>query len=200
MRSPGPLSLILTLTSVLAIVFPAFAALFVSSSALADTIKIACQGETVTIPGWGSGTMNVTYDGGNQGTLAVKGPHTDFTVPAASHKYDSPLPPLVIDAAGDTKTIMPDLKAVDACATAKMPPKLEPDLYSVFAIPCLEKAPQSAAPVPIKATATLTFMRGADGATLDPMVQMKLTYLDKSASPDGTMAIELMPKECKIVP
>ena len=66
------------------------------SSALADPVKIACEGETITIPGWGSGTMSVTYDGAQAGTLVVKGPHTDFSVPAASHKFESPLPPLVI--------------------------------------------------------------------------------------------------------
>jgi len=170
------------------------------SSALADPVKIACEGETITIPGWGSGTMSVTYDGAQAGTLVVKGPHTDFSVPAASHKFESPLPPLVIDAAGDTKTIMPDLKAIDACAAAKMPAKLEPDLYSTFAIPCLEEAPPSAAPVPVKATAKITFMRGEEMAKAGPLVQMQLTYLDKSSSPTGSFSIDLMPKDCRVIP
>ncbi len=176
-----------------------FATLAAGSAAAADPMKIACEGETVTIPGWGTGTMNLTYDGGPQGTLTVKGPHTDFAVPAASHTYESPLPPLVIDAAGETKTVMPDLKAIDACAAATMPPKLEPDLYSVFAIPCLEKAPSSAGPVPVKATATITFVRDDGASTSEPMVQLQLTYLDKSTSPTGSFSIDLMPKDCKVV-
>lgn len=176
------------------------ASLLTASSALANTVKIACEGETITIPGWGSGTMNVTYDSGNQGTLVVKGPHTDFTVPAASHKYEKPLPPLVIDGAGDIKTIMPDLKAVDACAAGQMKPNFESDLYSVFAMNCMGKVPASTAPVPVHATVSITFMRNDDSKALEPFVSMKLTYLDKSSSLRGDLPVELLPKDCKMVP
>jgi hypothetical protein len=176
-------------------------ALFITAtSALAEPVKITCQGETVMIPSWNGGTMTLSYDGGSQGTLVVKGPHTDFSVPASSHEYKSPLPPLVIDATSETTAVMPDLKAIDTCALAKMPAKMEPDLYSVFAIPCLEQAPPSAAPVPVKVTARVTFLRNQNTNALEPSVQMTLRYLEKSASPSGAMEIELMPRDCKVIP
>jgi hypothetical protein len=171
-----------------------------ASPAIADPINIACAGETVTIPGWGTGTMTVTYDGNNKGPLAVKGPHTGFSVPASSHKYASPLPPLVVEGKGDTKAIMPDFKTVDACAAGKMTPDLDPDAYSVLAVSCLEKAPASATPVPVNAQVTVTFLKDENSKALEPFVQMKVTYLEKSSSPTGSLAIELMPKDCKVIP
>lgn len=171
-----------------------------ATSAIADPVKIACEGETVTIPGWGAGTMMITYDGASPGTLAVKGAHLDFSVPAAAHKYDSPLPPLTIDGSGATTAILPDLKAVDSCAAGKMKSNSEADTYSVFAMSCMEDAPASAAPVPVKAAINLTFMRSKEGLDKEPLVSMKLTYLEKSSSPAGTLDIDLLPKDCKLVP
>jgi hypothetical protein len=173
---------------------------FPAAAALADPVKIACEGETITIPGWGSGTMTLTFDGGSPGTLTVKGPHVEFTVPASSQKFESPLPPLRIDGSGDTKMLLPDLKAVDTCVAGKLPGKYDPDTYAIFATSCLEKIPASATPQSAHASATITFMRGADMQALGPLVQMKLSYLDKSADPTGKLMIELMPKDCKVIP
>jgi hypothetical protein len=120
-------------------------------------------------------------------------------VPATYSKFEKPLPPGVIHGSGDTKGTMPDLKAVDACAAGKNPGN-DADVYWMSALSCMETAPMSAAPVPIKATARITLLLSDDGKSLDPMVEMKITYLDKSASPDGTMVIDFAPKGCKIVP
>ncbi len=171
-----------------------------ASSALAEPARIECQGETITIPGWDSGTMNVTYDGAANGTLTVKGPHTDFNVPASSHTYEKPDPPVVIDGAGDIKTVMPDLKAIDTCVASRMKSDSEPDLYSMFAMSCMEKGPASVAPVPVHATATVTFLRNDSSGALEPFVSMKLTYLDKLPSQADNLAIEFMTKDCKSIP
>lgn len=177
--------------------------LFAGSPALADPVKIACQGETITIPGWGDGTMYLSYEGsGSNEKLSVKSPHLEFSVPASSHKFDKPLPPLVINAVGDTKSKMPDLKSVEACAAGKLSPdqKGDKDVYFMTALSCMEKAPASADPVPVHASATITFLAGEKANTLDPMVSVKLTYLEKNAAPDGKIDIDLMPKSCNIIP
>lgn len=173
--------------------------LLVTSSALADTARIACEGETVTIQGWDKGTMNLTYDGAESGTLAVKGPHTDFTVPASSHTHEKPQPPVTIDGEGDIRTVMPDLKAVDACAAGQMKPGSDPDTYSVFAMNCMEAAPAGATPVPVHAAVTVTFL-SSDGSEADPFVSMRLTYLDKWPSQTGNLTVEFLPKDCKSIP
>ena len=174
--------------------------MFTAGVALAHSVRIACEGETITIPGWGSGTMNLAFDGGSPGTLGVKGPHVDFKVPASSHEFETPLPPLTIDGNGDTKMLLPDLKAVDNCVAGELPAKYDPDTYGIFATSCLEKIPSSAAPQPVHASATITFMRDPDMQALGPLVQMKLSYLDKSADPTGKLTIDLMPKDCKVIP
>ena len=171
-----------------------------ASSALAEPARIECQGETIIIPGWDTGTMNVTYDGGASGTLTVKGPHTDFNVPASSHTYEKPYPPVVIDGAGDIKAVMPDLKAIDTCVAGRMKSNPDPSLYSMFAISCMEKGPASAAPVPVHATATITFLRNDDSGALEPFVSMKLIYIDKLPSQTDNLSIEFMTKGCKSIP
>lgn len=171
-----------------------------ASSALADTSRMACEGESFMIPGWGGGTMNVTYDGARNGTLTVKGPHTDFSVPATFKTHEKPYPPVIINGEGDIETVMPDLKAVDACAASQTKPDSGPDDYSFYAMNCLEKAPASTAPVPVHATATITYLSNDTTGALEPSVEMKLTYLDKPPSRADNLTLELMPKDCKSIP
>ena len=174
-----------------------------TSIVFAGSIKVACEGESVTIPGWTSGTMNVIYDDSEKGKIAIKGPHTDFSLPATLISMASADPPSnIISASGQTQAVMPDLAAVDSCVASKVSPdqKNDRDVYLITALSCIEGAPPSAGPVPIIASVKLGLMKGEATEPPDTWLEGEITYTDKSAGPDGKLTIPLFPKECKVVP
>ena len=172
--------------------------MFTAGVALAHSVRIACEGETITIPGWGSGTMNLAFDGGSPGTLVVKGPHVDFKVPASSHKFESPL-----------RLSQSTGRATRRCCcrisrrwTLALPVSCLPNTTPTRTGSSRRRAWRRYLPAPLQpvhASATITFMRDPDMQALGPLVQMKLSYLDKSADPTGKLTIDLMPKDCKVI-
>ncbi len=170
--------------------------------AFAGPVKIACQGESVAIPGWTNGTMNVVYDDTGQGKLVIKGPHIEMSLPASLISMASANPPSnIISASGQTRAVMPDLATVDNCVASKVSPdeNNDRDTYLNTALACMEAAPPSKGPVLIVASVKVGLMKG-DAQQTDTWFEGEITYSDPSAGPGGRLTIPLLPGECKVVP
>jgi hypothetical protein len=131
------------------------------------------------------------------------GPHIQFSVPATlsesttkteGQTYSETL----IYGGAEITTVMPELAEVDACVAGKLPPeeRKDADIYLNAALSCFGKAPTSRTPVPVRASVKLGFASGDSGAR----VEMTITYAARSASPDGAMSIDLMPRDCRLAP
>ncbi len=164
-----------------------------SDSALAESIAISCEKETITVPEW-KNPLSISYEGAENGTLAIKAEHTEFSLPASfrMHAEDGTR---MIEAFAETTAVMPDLAALDGCTAAKIPADLkgDADFYNVTSMSCLGVTAASAAPVRITASVRIGILPPAD-----VIVEMKRTYLDASAGPGGVMYVETYPANCKV--
>ena len=172
---------------------------FAISPASAAAIKITCENEDVMAAGW-KGPMTVTYDGAASGTLTVKSEHIDLRLPATSKKRTGEIDgksktATAIDGFGDTKTVMPDLAALEACAAKSVQPdfKNDADMVAIARMSCLATTAPSAAPVPVTASVTVGLIPGDTAGTPDVIVEIKRTYADANKT-----SIETFPKNCAL--
>lgn len=182
----------------------ASAALLASlASASAGPLKIVCDKENWLHPDTG-GPVTVTYDGGERGTIMVKGPHADLTLAATSSSRTGTVAGMTItttriSGGAEMNTAMPDLAAVEACVAAKVQPSLkgDPDVYIVAAQSCVGKVPMGAVPVPVKASVALDLIATDDPKNPEISVSVKRSYLAKSSAPSGKMDIDMLAGDCK---
>lgn len=178
-----------------------------SFSLQAAPVKVVCEGESFVAPELNTGTMTVTYEGGDSGMLAVKGPHTNFSLKASSivkksKIRDMDLTTTRISGSGDTTATVPVRAAVEACIAKEVPPDLamDADTTAITAQRCLGKLPANATPVPVKAAAVLTLIADSDPKNPLGSVEVTLTYLEKSPTGKDAIKFELLPKDCKVLP
>ena len=181
-----------------------FVAFAISPAAAAEPISINCENEDVLAANW-KGPMTVTYDGEASGTLIVKSDHIDLTLPATSKvrtgEVDgSPKTATAIEGFGETKSVMPDLAALEACAVKTVQPdfKDDADMVAIARISCLVTTPPSAAPVTVKASVTVGLSPGETAGAPDVIVEIKRTYSETTAAAGKAVSIETFPKNCAI--
>lgn len=176
------------------------------ASASAGQVKIVCAKEDWAHPDSG-GPLTVTYDGGDRGTIVVKGPHADLTLPATTNSRTGTAAGMTISTThiyggAETTTAMPDLAAVEACAVAKIQPGLRTDIdvYILAAQSCVGKMPMGAVPTPVKASVALDLISTGNDPKPEISVAVKRSYLAKSSAPNGRMDIDMLAADCKLVP
>ena len=174
------------------------------ASASAGPLKIVCGKANWLHPDTG-GPLTVTYDGGDRGTIMVKGPHADLTLAATSSSRTGTVAGLTmttthISGGAEMNTAMPDLAAMEACIAAKVQPglKTDADVYILAAHSCVGKVPMSAAPVPVRASVALDLIATDDPKNPEISVAVKRSYLAKSSAPSGKMDIDMLAGDCKL--
>lgn len=175
-------------------------------SANAGPLKIVCDKENWLYPDSG-GPLTVIYDGGDRGTIMVKGPHADLTLPATLNSRTGTaagitISTIHISGGAEIKTAMPDLAAVEACAAAKVQPDLKTDVnvYTVAAQSCVGKVPMGALPTPVRASVALDLITTGGDPKPEISVAVKRSYLARSSAPNGKMDIDMLAADCKLVP
>jgi hypothetical protein len=177
---------------------------FAAASASAAPLMITCENEDVIALDW-KAPLTVTYDGEATGTLTVQSQHIALSLPAKKEVRTGELdgkPHSVTGITGnaDTNAVMPDLAALDACAQSSIEPELkdDADMYAVAIMSCLSKTKPGATPVKVAASVSVALIPSDEAGAPDVVVEIKRTYLDKSASPGGTASIGTFPKNCAI--
>lgn len=167
--------------------------LCVPDIALAESLSLTCERESVTAAGW-SKPLNIVYEGAESGTVVVTAENTQLSL-AATYKTRAEDGAKVIDAFGETTAIMPDLTALDACTAADVPAdfKDDADFYNVASLSCLGVIKAGSEPVSIDASVRVGIL-----PTSDVIVEIKRTYLEPSSGPGGVMYIETYPANCKL--
>lgn len=176
-----------------------------AAPASAAPLMITCENEDFATVDW-KGPLKVTYDGEATGTLTIQSQHIALTLPAKKEVRTGELdgkPHSVTGITGnaDTNAVMPDLAALDACAQSAVQPEFkdDADMYAVARMSCLATTKPGAAPVKVAASVSVALVPGAKAGATDVVVEIKRTYLDKSASPGGAASIETFPKNCAII-
>ncbi len=162
-------------------------------AARAETIQLTCARENTTAPGW-TGPLTVTFNGNPNGTLVVRSDHTQLDL-RGSMETSAEDKSKRIWANEDTKAVMPDLAALDACSASKVPKDIvaDADFFNVMSMSCLATVKLGAEPVPIKASVKIIVFSADDVG-----VEIRRTYLDPSKGPGGVMYIENYPGDCKL--
>ena len=181
----------------------AFVALLVPAGTLAraETLTITCQRADVISPTW-NGPMTMTYTGGAEGTLQVKAPYGEFSVPAklASHAMADGTGGRAIRAIGNTSTTMPDIAALEACIAKQIEPGQEADSgsYDSARDSCLAQVPPTASPIPMTAQIDIGIFPGEPPDKYGLVIEIKRIYLEKTKSPNGHTRIDLFPGACEL--
>lgn len=127
--------------------------------ASAETVTIACDAD----PAFNSPAMTFVYDGEAKGTLSIKAPFGEMSLPANKQDHQmtdakgQPGPVTAIQGSARVKLHMPDKTAVEACVKGKLPPDQLADKDIVFlkVMSCVAETPPSVEPVEIDASAVI---------------------------------------------
>jgi hypothetical protein len=164
-------------------------------AARAETVNIGCENAGENTPA----KLTLTYEGGASGTLTVKAPFGDMSLPATREEREDTeggekLTATGIRAFGPVTVAMPDKAAIEACVAQKLKPDEAKDEDIVATV--LGSCAQAAAPgkpVAIKATVEIGVF---DPPSAD--VDVTRTFLEASTIPGGVLKIETFPSNCSI--
>lgn len=167
-----------------------------SGSAQAEMIKILCEDAGKTAPG----KLSLSYEGGASGTLTVKAPFGEMTLPATKEEREDveegeKLTATGIRAFGPATVTMPDKAAIEACIAQKLKPDeaQDEDIVATVLGSCAQAVASSKGPVAIKATVEIGIY---DPPSAD--VELTRSFLESSTVPGGTVKIETAPANCKV--
>lgn len=174
---------------------------FPASPVFAGSVNITCA--KADVMAGGGGPMTVTYDGDATGTITIASVPVNLSVPANKTVRTGTLdgkPHSVtgIIGASDGAISMPDRVALEACASKNIQPEFkdDADMYSVALLSCVSSTPLAAAPVNANASVNIALVPNNGGE--DVVVEIKRTFLEKSAVPGGTISIETFPGDCAL--
>lgn len=172
-----------------------------ASPVLSGTVNITCAKADAMASG--GGPMTVSYDGDATGTITIASAPVNLSVPANKTVKTGTLdgkPHSVtgIVGASDGAIPMPDRAALEACAAKNIQPEFkdDADMFAVALLACVSSTPVAAAPVEANASVTIALVPNNGGE--DVVVEIKRTYLEKSAVPGGTISIETFPGDCAL--
>lgn len=168
--------------------------------AAAEKISIRCEKADVINAAWSS-PMTVAYEGEEAGTLTVKAPHGELTLPATLKRQSAAgQEAQVIEGFGMTETTMPDLARLESCITTKVAPGEEAnaDSYDQALIECLAGTPASPAPVSVKGHVKVGLLPGDTPGNLSVIVEVRRTYDAKTRSPRGSTTVDSFPANCAL--
>jgi hypothetical protein len=164
--------------------------------AIAETIKVACQGKEFDKPY----SLEIVYDG-TDSTLKLAGSYGDMSLPAGKSVREgtdgdgNKITVINIWGSGDVTLVMPDEAAIEACVRQKLTPEQAADSDIVFStiFPCAASAPATAEPVPVKASVQISIFAP------DALVNIKRTYAKGTTLLGGTITLEpLPPPSCTV--
>jgi hypothetical protein len=177
-----------------------------ATSASAETVALKCAPEASDAAHLSKDDMTLTYEGGDSGTLTVKGSLGDMTLPATKSvrtgsvegvNDGKPYSAIGIKGAGDATASMPEKAALAACIASKPVP--EPLTLEEFApmalMSCLPTVKPGVAKVPITASIEIAVVEVLKMVT----IAIKRTYSDTDKSPGGPMTLETFAGNCSVV-
>ena len=159
-----------------------------STAVAAGTITINCDAD----PAYNSPPMTFVYDGEAEGTLSIKGPFGEISLPASKQDLDmtnalGQQGVTSISGSAHVKAQMPDKAAVEACVKGKLPPDqlADKDIVSLNVMSCLAETPLGAAPAEID-----TMARIALSPAPDAYITFNRTYVEPTDLVIGQIALE----------
>lgn len=164
---------------------------------LAETLSFKCEEQDAG----GSAEMTAVYEGDRSGTLKLKTSFGEIELPATMETREREIEGMElkatgIRASGPAIVKMPDRASIEACIAAKTKPDQagDEDIFSLLLESCRPAAALGKTPIQIKASVEIAMMHAESaGQPPDVEVYVKRTYLEKSAVPGGTFAIESFP-------
>jgi hypothetical protein len=160
----------------------------IASPAVAGTITINCDAD----PAYNSPPMTFVYDGEAEGTLSIKGPFGEISLPASKQDLDMKNAQgqqgvTSISGSARVKVQMPDGAAVEACVKGKQPPDqlADKDIVSLNVMSCLAETPPGAAPAEIDAMARIALSPAPDA-----YITFNRTYVEPTDLVTGQIALE----------
>lgn len=180
-----------------------FLVMLAGEAAHASTVSVSCEKADMISSAW-SGPMTIVYEGDASGTLKLKGPYGELTLPATSERRQaatgSAQEAQLIEGFGTTQTTMPDLALLEACIATKVAPGEEgsADSYDFAVTQCLASTPPAKDPVAVTAQVKLGIFPGEPPEEYGLVVEVKRTYDQKTKSPRGSTSIDSFPAKCTI--
>lgn len=173
------------------------AVLWGSGAAASATLTFKCEEQDPGAPA----EMIAVYDGEASGALKLKASFGEIELPATMETRTREIEGMElkatgIRAAGPATVTMPDRAAIEACIASKTKPDQagDEDIFSLLLESCRPAAPLGKTPIEIKASVEIAMMHAEEaGQPPDVEVYVKRTYLEKTAVPGGTFAIESFP-------
>jgi hypothetical protein len=162
----------------------------------AETLTVTCEDAGEKAPA----ALTLGYEGGASGTLTVKAPFGEMSLPATKEQREDGeggknLAATGIRAFGPASVIMPDKAAIEACVAQKL--KLDEaqdeDIVATVLGSCAEAAAPSKEPIAIKATVETGIY---DPPSAD--VELTRTFLEASTVAGGSLKIETTPANCNV--
>jgi hypothetical protein len=166
-------------------------------TALAETLSFKCEEQDAGQPA----EMTAIYEGEQSGTLKLVASFGEIELPATMGTRTREIEGMGlkatgIRASGPAIVKMPDRASIEACIAAKTKPDQagDEDIFSLLLESCRPAAQLGKAPIEVKASVEIAMMHAESaGQPPDVEVYVKRTYLEKSAVPGGTFAIESFP-------
>jgi hypothetical protein len=145
--------------------------------------------------------MTAIYQGEGSGTLKLKASFGEIELPATMETRTREIEGMELEAtgiraSGPAIVKMPDRASIEACIAAKTKPDQagDEDIFSLLLESCRPAAPPGKAPIKVGVSVEIAMMHAESaGQPPDVEVYVKRTYLEKSAVPGGTFAIESFP-------
>ncbi len=161
-----------------------------ASPASAGTVTIPCDAD----PAYNSPAMTFVYDGETEGTLSIKAPFGDVSLPATRQDIQmtdakgQPGPVTAIQGSGRVKLQMPGKTAVEACVKGKLPADqlADKDFVSLKVMDCLAETPPGADPVEIDAWARIALSPPPDA-----YITFTRTYVEPTDLVIGTIELQV---------
>jgi hypothetical protein len=129
-----------------------------SSTAQAEPINILCEDAGEKTPA----KLTLTYEGDSSGTLTVKAPFGEMSLPATKEQREDvedgeKLTATGIRAFGPATVTMPDKAAIEACVKGKLKPDeaQDEDIVATVLGSCAQAALPSKEPIAVKATVAI---------------------------------------------
>lgn len=173
-----------------------------SCPATAATLTLTCERSDVIVSAW-NGPMTITYTGEADGTLQLKAPYGELTMPAklVSHAMADGTGGRAIKAYADSSMTMPDLPTLEACVAKQIEPgqEADADMYDTARDACLAQVPLTPSPIPMTAQIDVGIFPGEPPAKYGLVIEVKRTYLEKTKSPSGKTRIDSFPAKCELV-
>lgn len=168
----------------------------------AETIAVSCEQGDVIVAAW-RGPMTIIYEGDEAGTLTLKGPYGDLSLPATRKMQaadGSQEPTRLIEGFGTTTATMPDLAQLEACVARTIAPGEEGDgdSYDVAQMGCFAATPPGNEPVQIIGHVKLGIFPGEPPEQHGLVIEVKRTYSEKTKSPSGRTDINSFPAKCSL--